>query len=506
MRIPVLLVSTVILASCGNGSENTDGGSGQGNPDEWGIAASSDVHFSAVAQGSTAFIQFMELQGKSLRSLKSMSYTIQPKPDTSSAPVHVSYSRRGLERQGAIEGAEHFRIPVFGLYAGYSNQVTLEFVFEDDSVELLIATLTTPDYRDPRGVLDSPVVVRRREPGTALGFDYMALKREQGSPVIIDTDGEIRWSATGIPSGMVSIFTDNGFHVGSRTSTQVFRLELDGSITSFTPARPGYLNFHHNIDPGRDGLLTEVTTTTSPASVIAELHPLTGFGREWNLGTILSDYMTSQGDDATAFVRDPQDWFHMNSATYRPSDNTLIVSSRESFLIGVDYDTAEVKWILGDPTKYWFQFPSLQAKALILQGPGDYPIGQHSVTITHDDLIMVFNNGHNSTRQPPGAPVGASRTYSTVSAYRIDPQLRTATQVWGFDYGQSILSHIVSSAYETSDGSVLINYGFVDHGEHVRLVGLDSTHQPAFDLMFRNAVSMTAWNAMPVPLENLHFD
>jgi hypothetical protein len=40
----------------------------------------------------------------------------------------------------------------------------------------------------------------------------------------------------------------------------------------------------------------------------------------------------------------------------------------------------------------------------------------------------------------------------------------------------------------------------------VRLVGLDSAHQVVFDLRFRNPESLTSWNAMPVPLEDIHFN
>lgn len=506
MRIIALLVSAVFLASCGNGSDNTDEGSEQGSSTEWGIAASSNVQLARVLAGSTGFTQIVELTGKSLRSLKSLSYTIEPKAGASAAPVHVSYTRNGLDRRGRIMAPERIQVPVFGLYADHANQVLLKFVFEDDSIELLTATLVTPAFTDLSRGLDSPTVVQRRQPGSALGFNYMALKSERGSPVIIDTDGEVRWVATGVASGMVSIFQNQGFYVGSRTTTAISRIELDGSVVSYTPSRAGYVHFHHNIDQGRDGLLTEVVTTASEASVIAELGTASSFDREWDLGAILSDYMSSWGEDPSGFVRDPADWFHVNSATYRPSDNTLIVSSRENFLIGIDYDTAEIKWILGDPTKYWSQFPSLQDKALVLQGAGNYPIGQHSVSITRDDLIMVFNNGHRSIRQPTGAPAGQSLPYSSVTAYRIDPEQRTAVQVWSFDYNQSILSTIVSSAYETPDGSVLVDYGYVNNGENFRLVGLDSSHEVVFDMQFRNVLSLTAWNAMPVALENLRFD
>ena len=49
---------------------------------------------------------------------------------------------------------------------------------------------------------------------------------------------------------------------------------------------------------------------------------------------------------------------------YNRADDSLIVSSRENFVICLDYETQAIKWILGDPTKKWYQFPSLRTFAL----------------------------------------------------------------------------------------------------------------------------------------------
>ena len=93
--------------------------------------------------------------------------------------------------------------------------------------------------------------------------------------------------------------------------------------------------------------------------------------------------MRAGGDDPSQFVYPaPNDWFHNNSVAYNRADDSLIVSSRENFLICLDYETGAIKWILGDPTKKWHQFPSLRRYALTL-APGSLPpIGQHA-TLGH---------------------------------------------------------------------------------------------------------------------------
>ena len=79
-------------------------------------------------------------------------------------------------------------------------------------------------------------------------------------------------------------------------------------------------------------------------------------------------------------VRPPNDWFHTNSAIYDARDDSLIVSAREHFVMKIDYETGAIRWVLGDPTKYWYQFSSLRAKALTLDSGGLYPIGQHALS------------------------------------------------------------------------------------------------------------------------------
>ena len=115
------------------------------------------------------------------------------------------------------------------------------------------------------------------------------------------------------------------------------------------------------------------------------------------MADIISAAMIAGGDDPSQFVfPTPTDWFHNNGATYNRADDSLIVSSRENFVICLDYKTSAIKWILGDPTKKWYQFPSLRKFALTV-APGSLPpIGQHAPSITFDQNLLLFDNGQNS--------------------------------------------------------------------------------------------------------------
>ena len=451
----------------------------------------------------TPFISIVHLVGKDLDAVQSISYSIAPKPGSVSKPVKVTYTLDALDDRGRVISGEVL-LPVFGLYAGYANAVSLNLSFDDGSTQTISETLTTAAYTDPNGVYDMPVFVKQRAAGSALDFDFFAMKSGFGTPVIVDTDGAIRWVGAIDRSHISSVFADNGFLVGSQGARIVWRAELDGTETRWTSAPSVYRRFHHNMEVGKSGFLGELSSDTDLQSTIAEFSKSGGFYKIWNFATIVGDHLRGAGEDPSLLVRPPNDWFHTNSSVYDARDDSLIVSSREHFVMNVDYETGAIRWVLGDPTKYWWQFPSLRAKALTLDSGGLYPIGQHALSITRDGLLLMFNAGTPSEHQPAGAPIGESRTYSAVSAYRIDAATMTATEVWRFDYGQSIFSDHCSSAYEVGD-SILISYARANERQHARLVGLNSQHEVVFDFQYDARGCNTSWNAVPIPLDNMSF-
>lgn len=516
-RVGILTAATALalgLTACGSSSGTSGATSTSQLPLSQASASSASVL--STSSGVTPFISFVAIVAEPIETLAQVEFTIAPKPGSVSKPVHVRYSLAALWRQrylstgtagSVFADATFIRLPVFGLYPGFQNQVLVQLDFQDGSTKPLPVVITTAPYTDPNGIYDRPTVLVPRAAGSALGFDFFVMKSSLGSPVIVDTDAEIRWVGTGVSSATSSAVAADGFVIGNPSSPALYRLGFDGSLGESTLPSPPYTLFHHNIDYGKEAFLAEVDDNDNGISnidsTLVELDANGTVLNSWELGDNLSAYMRSQGDDPSVFVRPGVDWFHMNSSTYDASDDSIIVSSRENFLIKLDYSTGSIKWILGDPTKYWYTFPSLRAKALVLNTGGLYPIGQHAVSVTSDALVLVFNDGLGSSNQPAGAPAGASRTYSAVSAYAIDPVNRAAEEVWRFDYNQSIYSSICSSVYEAPGGSYLIDFATADSGADARLVGLDSGHNIAFDFKYPSpGFCASAWNATPIALDN----
>src|ERR1700730_16326190 len=335
-RAPSAVIATaaMALAACsGNGNSATQSALLQAQNMQSPQAAASGAHVTGSQPGVTPFISFVELIGTGMQNVAAAEFTIEPKSGSVSKPVHVRYAINALVRRGYLlrldsAGQWLVRLPVFGLYAGYANQVLVRLDFQDGSVADLSGGIATAAYQDPSGIYDHPAILKQRGAGTVLGFDFFVMKSGLGSPVVIDTDGEIRWVGAGISAAQATVVEGDGFVIGDASAATLYQLRLEGSLSQNTLPAPLYTNFHHNIDHGKEGQLAEVNTvdggTVDVESDLVELNPAGSIVRRWDLAAILSAYMRDRGDDPSAFVRPGADWFHMNAATYDPRDDSVM--------------------------------------------------------------------------------------------------------------------------------------------------------------------------------------
>ena len=470
--------------------------------------------------GVTPFISKLTLQVSSTTVLKNIQFAIDPKPGSVTRPLSGTYSNDYLVSRG-FEHPPEVILPVYGLYAGYTNTVRLTYRFLDGSSKQAFTSITTPTFDDQGCGYNNPTKLQPRTNSTHLSYDYIFDSSACGnfSPVILDSDGALRWVSPfrSFPALVgASTFFDGAVYV-SRGST-LSRVDLDGSVSLVADySNLGVESLHHNIERGKTGLLIEVDTNAWYESVILEVDSADGhLLKIFNMADIISAAMIAGGDDPSQFVfqRTPQsnnDWFHNNAAAYNRADDSVIISSRENFVICIDYKTRTIKWILGDPTKKWHQFPSLAHFALML-APGSLPpIGQHAVSVTYDQNLLLFDNGLKSLF-PLNQPPGEGRTFSSPRKYSLDLVGKVATEVWNFPMNQSVYSPICSSCYEDAPLNYLIDYASVGvfppppGGVLAQLLGLDAAGEKIFYYQYRkNGPCITAYNSIPVHLENTKF-
>ena len=466
------------------------------------------IRIAGHTAGPTPFISKLTLNVSNTSVLKSIQFAIDPKPGSVSRPLSGTYANSYLVTRG-FENPQtgEIALPVYGLYERYLNTVRLTYRFMDGSSKQTVTSITTGIFNDPCGY-KNPTFLQHRT-AASLSYDYVMVKGgcSTFSPAIIDTDGALRWVGTAGRSSFITTFFDNAIYLAG--GPQLSRIELDGAVTVIGDYRDrGISYFHHNIDHGKVGLILEAVTPSQHESTIIEVDPWSGDILEtWKLGDIISAAMRAGGDDPSQFVYpEPNDWFHNNSVAYNRADDSLIVSSRENFLICLDYKTGAIKWILGDPTKKWYRFPSLRRYALTLASGSLPPIGQHAISVTFDQNILVFDNGEKSTFEQPA---GEQRSYSSPRKYKLDLKARTATEVWNFELGQSMWCPFCGSVYEDAPFNYLIDFTFahgVTNESLSQWIGLNSAGEMVFDYQYPSLSGcLTAFNAIPVHLESTKF-
>jgi arylsulfate sulfotransferase len=466
--------------------------------------------------GTTPFISKLTLDVSNTTVLKSIEFAIDPKPGSVTRPLSGTYSNQYLVGRG-FEHPPEIILPVYGLYAGYQNIVRLTYRFLDGSSKQAVTAVRTDTFDDQGCGYNNPTRLQHRTNSTQLSYDYIFDRSGCGdfSPVILDSDGALRWVSPLTTVGALnaaSTFFDNAVYVTQ--GAQLWRIELDGTALVVADySNIGAVNFHHNIDSGKTGLLLEPDTRSYFESVMLEVDKDDGhILKTFNFAQIISAAMTAGGDDPSQFVfqrtpQSPNDWFHNNGAAYNRADDSLIVSSRENFVICFDYKTTAIKWILGDPTKKWYQFASLRRFALTV-APGSLPpIGQHSPSLTFDQSLLVLDNGNESTfHDPPGA----HRDYASPRKYSLDLVGKVATEVWSFPMNESIHSPFCSSIYEDAPFNYLIDYALVNGGipnmpTFAQLLGLDAAGEKIFYYQYPTMSCNTAYNSIPIHLESTRF-
>jgi len=462
--------------------------------------------------GATPFISKLTLEVSNTAVLKSIQFTIDHKPGSVTRPLSGTYANDYLVGRG-FEHPPEIILPVYGLYAGFANTVRLTYRFLDGSSKQAVTRIPTAAFDDQGCGYNNPTKLIPRTNSTQLSYDYIFDRSGCGdfSPVILDSDGALRWVSPIRTQGALnasSTFFDNAVYLTQ--GSQLFRVELDGAVGLLGDYHDiGVDNFHHNIDTGKRGLLIEPDTTSFFESIILEVDSSDGTVlRTFNMAAIISAAMVAGGDDPSQFVfPTPDDWFHNNGATYNRADDSITISSRENFLICIDYNTTAIKWILGDPAKKWNQFPSLRKFALTVPGGTLPPIGQHAPSITFDQGVLVHDNGQNSLFQ---FPPGIQREFASPRKYSLDLANNVATEVWNFPMNQTIHSPFCSSVYEDAPFNYLIDYAFVNGGlpgrtTFAQLLGLDSSGEKIFYYQYPTRGCNTAYNSFPIHLESTKF-
>src|SRR6266480_1256251 len=111
--------------------------------------------------GVTPFLSRLTLQVSNTTVLKSIQFAIDPKPGSVTRPLSGTYANQYLVRRG-FEHPPEILLPVYGLYAGYTNIVRLTYRFLDGSSKQDVTAVTTATFDDQGCGYNNPTKLQPR--------------------------------------------------------------------------------------------------------------------------------------------------------------------------------------------------------------------------------------------------------------------------------------------------------------------------------------------------------
>ena len=322
----------------------------------------------------------------------------------------------------------HHRVPVLGLYAKRKNQVLIELLDEKNNVfDQRVVPIRTkalpPDLRN--------VITVKKKPENPAFKTIMIAGGVDIKTCAFDVEGKIRYylrrNVRGygifpLKSGRF-LYMERIISTPSYSNPQtIISHDMDymGRVFKTYMTERG---IHHTVEemPNDNFLAGSNTMLEHTEDEVVEIDRKTG-EIIWNLK--IEDLF----DDT---YKDMMDWAHVNSASYNPKDNSIIISLRNIHsIISVDYTTKELRWLFADP-EFWAGTPMVD-KLLKPVGDVKWCYQQHSAFELDEDFdgnpdtkhIIVFDN-HWAVRRPAASFDGDELTY--VSFYTINEKEGTVS-------------------------------------------------------------------------------
>lgn len=351
----------------------------------------------------------------------------------------------------SFEASKTHILPIYGLYGDYDNQVVIKT--SDGKSKTISIKIDTKGNTPDVDVIENKIA-------NCDGQFYFGTSSLGLAATAYDNYGELRWYLSiGYTKGITML--SNGHMLLSNvapgqdvTSTSgVIEIDMLGYIYNEYELQGGYHHDGMEMEDGNLLLLTSKPNSINVADHIVLLDSKTGKNiKEWNL-------RESAKRIDPDFIGDTEvTWGWINSIDYDKKTKTLVLSVRNNnSVVGMDYETGDIKWILGEE-KYW----SPKFRNLFIKGTGMdfiYPAGCHSVNVLDDGKISIFNNGYNAYKEDAVLTSSLRNNESYAMIYDIDFNNKTAKVEWKFG-GKEYFSYALSSFTYTPDNHKLFNSGW----------------------------------------------
>ena len=349
------------------------------------------------------------------------------------------------------EYTKQHEIPVYGLYGDYLNTIDIEFLdfYGNCRVQTSVEIQTEPLGRIKAGTMTVSVNNYPDELKNRLFLIGNA---------IFDIDGEVRWYCLNsgyrfhiLHDNLIAIqrWADKGVVTDSN---EIEIINLLGQHIRYYTVPHG---LHHEInekEPGGNILVASnrndyQSIEDDTEDLVVELDRETGeIVHTWNLYEIFDPTRPRLTTEKV------NDWCHLNSIEYDPTDTTLIISSKLQYMIAkIHYNTGEIKWICGNHKNWkeaWQPYLLTPTNfSTSVDSNADWTYEQHMPRLTPEGNLIIYDNG---IQRPGGA-------YTRAVEYKINATDSTVTKLW--EYPLPGLATALGSVHKFENGNVLIGHG-----------------------------------------------
>ena len=391
-------------------------------------------------------------------------------PEACAVRFTVKGKTEAADITGEVEAAVSHRVPVIGLYPGIENTVVLELLDADgnatDSQEVKISTEVLPDQ-----LTDSIYPVKTS--GISAYELTMVYGQRTHLPFAYDCMGDIRWYMNIETANYGLYLLSNNRMIWQDTAAYVPNMEKPQSTNLYEMDYLGraytmyYLagGSHHEViekEPGGNLLVLTSSLQLHYENVIQEIDRQTG--KVVN-ELVLEDLLDCEYVDRA-------DWVHVNTVSYQPESDTILISARNlESVIKLNWTTKEIQWILCDP-RFW---EGTEYESYVLQPEGEfvYHFQQHTAYEMEEDMdgnpdtieISMYDNHYVKERKSK-LDYYDNDDASYLLVYSVDEAAGTVRQIKKIP---TIYSKITSSMiYDSESGHVFGMCGWVPRAEDKR--------------------------------------
>lgn len=349
---------------------------------------------------------------------------------------------------------EHI-LPIYGLYPDTANSVTISLGDFEKTITIMTAAL--PDNfihaeikSADRDQLDNQL--------------YFFTPSSNGYTCAYDINGDVRWYLKNkaiwdnarLQNGHMIVSTER-LQNTPYYLTGLYEIDMLGKIHAEYSLPGGYHHDYYEMENGNLLIASDnfdgVNDTVE--DYIVEMNRMTGaIEKKYNLKDILPSTVNTGNENWSS-----DDWFHNNAVWYDKDTNSILLSGRHAdAIVNIDYETGNLRWILGDPTGWPEEY-----KSYFFTPKGDnfeWQWSQHAVMKTPEGNVFLFDNGNNKSKIE-SEYIPAERSYSRGVMYKIDEYEKTIEQVWqyGKERGAEFYSPYISDVDYLDAGHYIVHSG-----------------------------------------------